>query len=75
MLQAELPLEFMMNALRLSEGVPLQSFTERTGLPLAAIEDALASLRRRGLLQPAAAKLQATETGLKFLNELLLAFV
>lgn len=73
--QAELPLEFMMNALRLSEGVPLQSFTERTGLPLAAIEDALASLRRRGLLQPAAAKLQATETGLKFLNELLLAFV
>lgn len=71
----ELPLEFMMNALRLNEGVSVQSFTERTGLPLATIQEALASLRQRGLMHPAPERLQATAKGLQFLNELLLEFM
>ncbi len=44
----DLPGEFMMNALRLTDGVPLALFSERTGLPLAAIEkSALAGRQRR----------------------------
>ncbi len=73
--QDEFPLEFMLNALRLSAGVPTHSFTERTGLPLASIEPALASLRQRGLLSADAARIQPTPTGLQFLNDLLLAFM
>ena len=34
--RAELPFEFMLNALRLNEGFALAQFTERTGLPLTA---------------------------------------
>jgi putative oxygen-independent coproporphyrinogen III oxidase len=71
----ELPLEFMMNALRLSAGVPTASYTARTGLPLASINEALASLRQRGLLTPDDNRIQPTPTGLLFLNELLLAFM
>jgi oxygen-independent coproporphyrinogen-3 oxidase len=73
--QAELPLEFMMNALRLSDGVPLRSFTERTGLPLAGIDAALASLRQRGFLSAAPDRIQPTASGLQFLNEVLLSFL
>lgn len=73
--QSELPLEFMMNALRLSAGVATQSFVERTGLPLAAIAAALASLRQRGLLAEAAERIQPTPRGLQYLNELLLGFM
>jgi putative oxygen-independent coproporphyrinogen III oxidase len=73
--RAELPLEFMMNALRLSAGVPAPSFTERTGLPLATIAEALASLRQRGLLAATPVRIQPTPRGLQYLNELLLAFM
>ena len=36
--RSDLPFEFMLNALRLSEGVPAGLFAERTGLPASAIE-------------------------------------
>ncbi len=48
---AELPFEFMMNALRLTEGVPAALFEQRTGLPLAGIEAACAAARAAGLLE------------------------
>ncbi len=70
--QAELPLEFLMNALRLVEGVDEALFTARTGLPPAALEPGLSRLRRRGLLAPKG--IRATPRGLDFLNELLLEF-
>ena len=41
MARADLPFEFMLNALRLREGFALAQFTERTGLPLTAIEQPL----------------------------------
>jgi coproporphyrinogen III oxidase-like Fe-S oxidoreductase len=47
----DLPGEFMMNALRLNEGVSAALFTERTGLPLAAIEKSALAARRAGLLE------------------------
>ncbi|HEY0961500.1 MAG TPA: radical SAM family heme chaperone HemW [Pseudomonadales bacterium] len=71
----ELPLEFMMNALRLSGGVTAASFPAHTGLPLATIATELDSLRRRGLLDAAPDRIQPTERGLLYLNELLLAFM
>ena len=49
--RADLPGEFMMNALRLTEGFPPRLFAERTGLPLAAIEKSALAARREGLLE------------------------
>jgi putative oxygen-independent coproporphyrinogen III oxidase len=71
----ELPLEFMMNALRLSDGVPAESFAARTGLPLDSLADSLAALRQRGLLTGDPSRIQPTPKGLLFLNELLLEFM
>jgi coproporphyrinogen III oxidase-like Fe-S oxidoreductase len=71
----ELPFEFMMNALRLGAGCPTALFEQRTGVSLATIAEKTALLQRRGLLLPGNDRLQATDVGLRYLNELLLAFV
>jgi putative oxygen-independent coproporphyrinogen III oxidase len=71
----ELPFEFMMNALRLCEGFPAALFEARTGLALEEIAAALTKLRQRGLLLDDAARLQPSETGLRYLNDLLLEFM
>ena len=73
--EAELPLEFLMNALRLVEGVPAALFGERAGLPLAALEPGWSQARTRGLLESDPERLQASELGLRFLNDLLQAFI
>lgn len=73
--EAELPLEFLMNALRLVEGVPAALFGERAGLPLAALEPGWSQARTRGLLENDPERLQASELGLRFLNDLLQAFI
>ncbi len=44
--RADVGFEFMLNALRLAEGVPAALFAERTGFPLAIVQKELA--RRRG---------------------------
>ncbi|GGY83944.1 radical SAM family heme chaperone HemW [Marinobacter zhanjiangensis] len=69
----ERPLEFMMNALRLQQGVDESLFSERTGLPLATIAAILETLRNEGLLEPH--RLQATERGRQFLNSVLERFL
>lgn len=71
----ELPFEFMMNALRLTDGVPHALFAERTGLPLASIEPELMLARDRGLLDTAKGVLKPTEQGRRFLNDLLQVFL
>ncbi|MDT8399888.1 MAG: radical SAM family heme chaperone HemW [Pseudomonadales bacterium] len=73
--KSELPLEFMMNALRLSDGVPLQLFAARTGLALSQVQPALDQLQARGLLECNADNIRPSAKGLLFLNELLLAFM
>jgi oxygen-independent coproporphyrinogen-3 oxidase len=70
-----LPVEFLMNALRLVEGVPATLFAERTGLPLAALEPGLGRARERDLLEKDPERLQASERGLRFLNDLLQEFM
>ena len=71
----ELPFEFMMNALRLTAGVPRHLFAARTGLPLATVEPQLAEARRRGLLEITAEDIRPTERGRHFLNDLLELFL
>jgi len=67
---AELPFEFMLNALRLTDGVPASLFAERTGLPLAAVSRALGAAVGRGLLDPDPGRICPTALGLRFLNDL-----
>ncbi|OZI74956.1 radical SAM family heme chaperone HemW [Bordetella genomosp. 12] len=66
----ELPFEFMLNALRLKEGVAASTFSERTGLSLAAIAHQLEAATQRGLLDPDPTRLRATALGWRFLNDL-----
>ena len=73
--RADLPGEFMMNALRLNEGFPLGLFTERTGLPLSVIEESALAARRAGLLETADGLLRPTLRGRRFLNRLLGCFL
>ncbi|MCX7201316.1 MAG: radical SAM family heme chaperone HemW, partial [Burkholderiales bacterium] len=68
--RADLPFEFMLNALRLVDGVPAALFAERTGLSLASISGALKRAVDRGLLDPDPARLRPTELGLRFLSDL-----
>jgi len=70
---AELPLEFMMNALRLTEGVDAALFESRTGLSPDVLEPVLAKLRARGLVQQD--RLSTTGTGFSFLNDVLAEFM
>jgi oxygen-independent coproporphyrinogen-3 oxidase len=57
--RSELPFEFMLNALRLKDGFVLQDFSDRTGLPLSAIEQPLQEAQAKGT---GAARLRARET-------------
>jgi oxygen-independent coproporphyrinogen-3 oxidase len=86
----DLAFEFMLNALRLTEGVPAALFAERTGEPLASIRDEIAQAVRRGLLEPTwtndtgaggemgfrlPATLRPTARGRRFLNDLQALFL
>jgi len=73
--RAELPFEFMLNALRLRAGVPRALFSERTGLPPSALNAAVQQAQQRGLMQPGADRLQASERGFDFLSDLQALFL
>lgn len=69
-----LPLEFMMNALRLTAGFDLELFTERSGIALGTISHALAEAESRELIEIRGGVLRPTTLGLQFLDDLLLLF-
>ena len=73
--RADLPFEFMLNALRLRDGFALALFTERTGLPLTAIQAGLAQAEARGLIERDAARVRPTEKGFDFLSDLQALFL
>ena len=73
--EAELPFEFMLNALRLVEGFPLALFTERTGLPLDVVEPQLAAAEAAGLIERDHARIAPSARGRRFLNDLLERFL
>ena len=68
--RGELPFEFMLNALRLKDGVPLIAFSERTGMPLSAIEKSMQAARDKGLLAHDMSHIRPTEKGFDFLSDL-----
>ncbi len=70
----ELPVEFMLNALRLSVGVPTDLFAQRTGLGEDALAAPLGQARRRGLMVDDPNRLEATPRGRRYLNDLLALF-
>ena len=73
--RAELPFEFMLNALRLKDGFALQLFCERTGLAMSAIEPALEQAERQGLISRELGRLKPTLRGFDFLNDLQAIFL
>ena len=68
--RAELPFEFMLNALRLRDGFKLQDFVEKTGLPFTAIAQGLDEAERKGLIERDFVRVKPTERGFDFLNDL-----
>ncbi len=71
----ELPFEFMMNALRLSEGFENVLFALRAGMPLAVVEGQLHAAEARGLILREPERIRPTPLGRRFLNELLQLFL
>lgn len=71
----ELAFDFLMNALRLVDGVPSHWYSERTGQPIEQITSQLDAAVSRGLLQPWQQQLRTSERGQLFLNDLLQGFL
>lgn len=67
--------EFMMNALRLSCGVPLDLYNDRTGLSAAEITPIIERLQQQELLVDEANLIQPTALGRRYLNQVLQAFL
>lgn len=72
---ADLPFEYMLNALRLVDGVDLAGFAQTTGLPLQAIAKPLAEGIRRGWLRDEPGRLHTTPLGQRFLNDVIESFM
>ena len=71
----DMPFEFMMNALRLNQGVDAKLYAERTGLSLAGLDEILSSLRARKLMVDDQTRISCTEQGHVFLNSVLEEFL
>jgi len=72
---ADLPFEFMLNALRLNEGFSSDCYHARTGLHLQDLDEKLAWAEDRGLLESVAAGWRPTMLGRRFLNDLQASFL
>ncbi|NBT76312.1 MAG: oxygen-independent coproporphyrinogen III oxidase-like protein [Betaproteobacteria bacterium] len=66
----QLPFEFMLNAMRLVEGVPVSLYAERTGRPTEDLLEGLSRARQRGLIEEVRGRMRPTPRGLDFLNDL-----
>ncbi|MES2546688.1 MAG: radical SAM family heme chaperone HemW [Pseudomonadota bacterium] len=73
--QADLGFEFMMNALRLTDGVELSLFQQRTGLSLQAIRSGLAVATQKGLITQDSQRIKPSALGQRYLNDLLALFL
>lgn len=72
---ADLPFEFMLNALRLREGFALSLFSERTGLPVTVLTQALLEAVQQGWLVDEGGSVRPTERGFDFLSDLQALFL
>jgi len=73
--RADIGFEFMLNALRLTDGVPAALFAERTGYPLLLVRDALAAAEARGLIERDPTLIRPTPLGRRFQNDLQALFL
>jgi oxygen-independent coproporphyrinogen-3 oxidase len=71
----DLPVEFLLNALRLREGFTISQFESLTGLPFSRHSKQVESLRHQGLLTVDGERITTTERGYQFLNSVLEAFL
>jgi oxygen-independent coproporphyrinogen-3 oxidase len=72
---ADLPFEFMLNALRLTDGFPAGEFERSTGLTTEVVEPTFTALEGRGLINRSGGLVRPTELGFRFLNDLQAAFL
>jgi putative oxygen-independent coproporphyrinogen III oxidase len=68
--RADLPFEYMLNALRLTGGFKLQDFSDRTGLAITAIQKGLAEAESKGLIERDFVNVRPTTRGMDFLSDL-----
>lgn len=73
--EQELIFEFMLNALRLTDGVRRELFTKHTGLPLTRIAAMIAAAQAKGLLENNHEFIRPSELGKRFLNDLVEMFL
>ncbi len=66
----ELPFEFMLDALRLPDGVPQSLFEERTGLPVSSVARQAEEGESLGLFSRSGGLFRATARGMDFLSDL-----
>jgi len=71
----ELPFEFMLNALRLTDGFEVPLFAARTGLPIKVISDTLHKLEKEELIRWDITRIAPTPRGTRYLNDVLLRFL
>ena len=72
---ADATFEFMMNALRLTGGFALRLFEERAGLPVSSVVRELDAAEQKGLIRRDHLRVEPTELGRRFLNDLLQLFL
>lgn len=72
---ADIPFEFMLNALRLNEGFSNECFESRTGLPVAAFSAPMREAAARGLVAATHNGWRPTDLGRRFLNDLQSGFL
>jgi putative oxygen-independent coproporphyrinogen III oxidase len=68
--RADLPFEYMLNALRLTGGFKLQDFCDRTGLAITAIQKGLDEAERKGLIERDFVHVKPSTRGMDFLSDL-----
>lgn len=71
----DLPFEYMLNALRLIDGVPSHEFKERTGLEISTINTPMMQAIQKGLLDEHPATIKSTPLGMQYLNDLQMLFL
>ena len=73
--QADLSFEFMMNALRLTNGFEIKLFQERTGMPWQAVSMRVAEALKKSLITQDLNRITPTLLGQRYLNNLLEIFL
>jgi putative oxygen-independent coproporphyrinogen III oxidase len=74
LLPESLPLEFLMNVLRLNEGAPTIYLNERAGLSLKDLEPNWRNLTQEGLVEQTNGSMRTTDLGRRYLNKVLARF-